>query len=391
MRVETTAVFSHLENSNARFTVEQGGTRSGKTYNILIWLIFSYCRRHFGQGHVISVIRKTFPALRSTAMRDFEDILDAAGIYSPSMHNKSNHEYRLFGNLVEFVAVDQPQKIRGRKRNVAFVNEANELTEEEFFQINIRTTDKIIMDYNPSEEFSWIYEKVIPRPECDFYKTTYLDNPFLPASLIREIEAMRGMDDYHWTVYGLGERGKSPRLVFSFTEEKDLPRDENGVLTCKKLGTGLDWGFTNHPSAVVDVYQQGDDLYFKLRLYERALTNQDISARLPAFHSKADPLWCDSAEPKSIEELRRLGWRAIKADKGQDSVRFGIQLMRRYRLHLLSEDVDLIKEFRNYLYKLDAAGNATDEPVDLFNHAIDAGRYVVMMTLGKGFGKYAVE
>lgn len=187
--LQTNVVFKHLQTSNARIIVEQGGTRSGKTYNILMWLIFDYC--HNNKKKIVSIVRKSFPALRGTVMRDFFEILVNVGLYNEDYHNKSVNEYRLLGNTIEFLSVDDPQKVRGRKRDVLFVNEANELTLEDYRQLMMRTTSKIILDYNPSEEFHWIYDHVLIRDDCEFFRTTYLDNPFLEESLIGEIEKLK--------------------------------------------------------------------------------------------------------------------------------------------------------------------------------------------------------
>jgi phage terminase large subunit len=183
VKIKTNVVFKHLLESTKKITIEQGGTRSGKTYNILLFIIFKYCLENTGK--TITVCRKTFPAVRSSVMRDFLDILKAYSFYSEEAHNKSNHEYKLNGNLIEFISLDQPQKVRGRKRNLLFINEANELDYEDWQQLIFRTEDKIILDFNPSDEYHWIYDKVIPRDDADFFITTYLDNTFLNESIKR--------------------------------------------------------------------------------------------------------------------------------------------------------------------------------------------------------------
>ena len=176
MRIKTNDVYWHLVDSNKKIIVEQGGTRSGKTYNILLWIIFSYCTNE--RNKTITICRKTFPSLRASVMRDFIDILRKHKMYAEESHNKSSSEYQLYGNLIEFISLDQPQKVRGRKRDLLFINEANELYWEDWQQLVFRTQERIIIDYNPSDEYHWIYDKVITRDDADFYKTTYLDNPF---------------------------------------------------------------------------------------------------------------------------------------------------------------------------------------------------------------------
>lgn len=370
--VRTNKVFSHLQNSTKKITVEQGGTRSGKTYNILMWIIFGYCSQP--KGKTITVARKTFPAVRSTVMRDFFDILKHHDIYNPEVHNKSSHEYQLNGNLVEFVSLDQPQKIRGRKRDLAFLNEANELDFEDWQQIAFRTSEKIILDYNPSDTFHWIYDKVIPREDAEFYQTTYKDNPFLQQEIITEIERLKQTDEQYWRIYGLGERGSNRAQVFQFNVFKELPED------VKLIGKGLDFGFTNDPTSLVEVYRRDIELYIIERLYHTGLTNQDIAERLLGFdYNKRDVIYADSAEPKSIEELYRMGYNVKPTTKGKDSVLAGIDMLKRYKIFVKGQNIE--KEFQNYRWEEDKNGNLLNKPVDKYNHAIDATRYAVFNSL----------
>ena len=192
MELQTNIVFKHLNNSTKRIIVEQGGTRSGKTYNIIVWILLSYIANNTGK--IITICRKTYPALRASAMRDFMDIAQQIGWYSEDSHNKTNAEINIRGNLIEFIGMDQPQKIRGRKRDLLFCNEANELTLEDWRQLILRTNDRIIVDYNPSEEFHWIYDHILPRDDCDFFVTTYRNNPFLDKNVVEEIERLK---QYH--------------------------------------------------------------------------------------------------------------------------------------------------------------------------------------------------
>ena len=193
MDVNVNVVFEHLLDSKSKIVVEQGGTRSGKTYNILLYIIFHYCQ--VNKGKTITICRKTFPALRASVMRDFFDILKQHDKYEEELHNKSNSEYQLDGNLIEFISVDESQKIRGRKRDFLFINEANELEIESWRQLAFRTSEKIVIDYNPSDEYHWIYDKVITRDDAEFYKTTYKDNKFLDQTIIEEIERLRDTDE----------------------------------------------------------------------------------------------------------------------------------------------------------------------------------------------------
>jgi phage terminase large subunit len=384
MEITTNKIYTHLDNSDKRITIEQGGSRSGKTYNILMWLIFAYSDRN--NGKTITICRKTFPALRASSMRDFFDILKKYDIYKEANHNKSNSEYLLNNNLFEFISLDQPQKVRGRKRDVLYINEANELYFEDWQQLILRTTDKAILDYNPSDEFHFIYDKIKPRDDAEFYITTYKDNPFLDIETVNEIERLRDVDENYWKIYGLGQIGSSQALIFRINECNNIPPE------AKFLSYGMDFGFTNDPTTLVAIYQQGDNIYLKELLYQTGLTNRDIDEKLK-FHSvERKEIFADSAEPKSIEELYRMGWNVKPATKGQGSVNIGIDMMKRYQLHVTKDSVNMIKEFRNYKWQEDKNGNVLNTPVDMFNHTIDAIRYGLYDKLSRpNYGKYAVK
>jgi phage terminase large subunit len=384
MEITTNKIYTHLDNSDKRITIEQGGSRSGKTYNILMWLIFAYSDRN--NGKTVTICRKTFPALRASSMRDFFDILKKYDIYKEANHNKSNSEYLLNNNLFEFISLDQPQKVRGRKRDVLYINEANELYFEDWQQLILRTTDKAILDYNPSDEFHFIYDKIKPRDDAEFYITTYKDNPFLDIETVNEIERLKDVDENYWKIYGLGQIGSSQALIFRINECNSIPPE------AKFLSYGMDFGFTNDPTTLVAIYQQGDNIYLKELLYQTGLTNRDIDEKLKFHTVERKEIFADSAEPKSIEELYRMGWNVKPATKGQGSVNIGIDMMKRYQLHVTKDSVNMIKEFRNYKWQEDKNGNVLNTPVDMFNHTIDAIRYGLYDKLSRpNYGKYAVK
>jgi phage terminase large subunit len=384
MKIQTNKVFEHLDNSTKRIIIEQGGTRSGKTYNILMWLIFGYALKN--KGKTITICRKTYPSLRASSMRDFFDILRHYDMYEEADHNKSNSEYKLEGNLFEFISLDQPQKVRGRKRDVLYINEANELYFEDWQQLIFRTTEKAILDYNPSDEFHFIYDKIKPRDDADFYITTYKDNLFLSKEIIAEIERLKNIDENYWKIYGQGQIGSSQALIFRINECNSIPPE------AKFLSYGMDFGFTNDPTTLVAIYQQGDNIYLKELLYQTGLTNRDIDEKLKFNEIERKEVFADSAEPKSIEELYRMGWNIKPATKGQGSVNIGIDMMKRYKLHVTKDSVNMIKEFRNYKWQEDKNGNILNVPVDMFNHTIDAIRYGLYDKLARpNYGKYAVR
>ena len=384
LKIKTNIVYDHLLTSEKKIIVEQGGTRSGKTYNIILWIIFEYCTNNTNK--VITVCRKSFPSLRATVLRDFMSILEGHNLYNEKFHNKSNSEYYLFGNLIEFISLDQPQKIRGRKRDLLFINEGNELYWEDWQQLVFRTQERIVIDFNPSDEYHWIYDKVLPRDDCAFFKTTYLDNPFVEESIKKEIELLRDTDEQYWQIYGLGERAASRSTVFRYAEVSHIPED------AELVAYGMDFGFTNDPSTLVSVYTKDINLYVKEHLYRTAMTTTDIHKFLLSEKLENKPIYADSAEPRLIEELRRMGHNILPSLKGKDSVNAGIDLLKRYKINILSTSTNAISEFRNYKWKEDKTGALLNTPVDDHNHIIDPCRYATYSILSKPrFGTYAIN
>ena len=381
--VTTNKVYNHLSRSKKKIVVEQGGTRSGKTYNILLWIIFDYCNRETKK--TITICRKTFPAVRGTVMRDFFDIIKGYGIYNEMYHSKSANEYYLNGNRIEFISLDEPQKIRGRKRDLLFINEANELNYEDWQQLIFRTTEKVIIDYNPSDEFHWIYDQVLTRPDVEFYQTTYKDNPFLSNVIKEEIERLKTIDENYWKIYGLGERGQSRSLIYSFTTTKNIPQE------AKRVSFGLDFGFTNDPTCLIETFTLGDDMFVKEWIYRTGMTNQDIANEFKRLGlDRRDEIFADSAEPKSIEEIHRMGWNIKPTFKG--SINIGIDMIRRYKLIVTEDSINTIKELRNYKFIEDKNGQLTNKPIDAYNHALDSLRYSIVNKLTKpNYGKYAIR
>lgn len=380
LKIKTNIVYDHLLESNKKIVIEQGGTRSGKTYNILLWIIFQYCTNH--RNEVITICRKTFPALRATVMRDFLDILREYNLYREVYHNKSNSEYFLFGNLIEFISLDQPQKVRGRKRDLLYANEINELTWEDWQQLIFRTNNRIVGDFNPSDEYHWLYDKVIPRDDCEFYQTTYLDNPFLDDTLISEIERLKDTDEQYWQIYGLGERARSRATIFNYIEIEQIPEE------AEFIAHGMDYGFTNDPTTLVTAYKINHNLYFQERLYRTGMTTNDIHQFLKLKRIDG-PIYSDTAEPRLNEELRRMGWNIRKSEK---DIKAGIDMLKRYKIHITKDSNNAIMEFRNYKWKEDKTGVITNMPIDNHNHIVDACRYCTYSILSKpNFGKYAIR
>lgn len=365
-----------------RIIALQGGTRSGKTYSALQWIIRN-CITY--KGMTYSIVRQTLPALKASAYRDFIEILNASGLYREANHNMSEYTYSLNGNLIEFFSIDNEQKLRGRKRDVLFVNEANEIDLEKWRQLLFRTTGKVIIDYNPSMFESWIYDHVLTRDDCALLITTYKDNPHLSPDIIREIEALASVDPEYWKIFGLGERGQLKDIVFSeWQQVPQIPTD------AKLIGHGLDFGFTNDPTSLVSVYMQDGELWVDEKLYRTNMTNNDIGNYLKSINfNRNDAIVADSAEPKSIRELQLQGFNVQPASKGPDSIVASIDILKRYKINITQGSVNLIKELRSYKWETDRDGKHTGKPVDYLNHAIDSLRYLALNKLtNRPQGKY---
>jgi len=362
--LRTTIHFEQLQNSTKRISVFQGGTRSAKTYNILIWIIIYLCQN---RGKIVTICRETLPSLRGTAMRDFFEILESVKLYNVKSHNKTNNEYTLNGNLVEFISIDESQKIRGRKRHILFINEANEINKEAWLQLAFRTKEKIILDYNPSDEISFIYDDILTRDDCELFISTYLDNPFLEKELVEEIERLKLTDENYWNIYGLGQRGKSLEKIYThWINNKPFPG------TFDETIYGLDFGF-NNPSALVEYSIKDQCVYITELLYESGLTNNDLIRKLEILiPNKNNYIYADCAEPARIEEIQRMGFNVYPADK---SVKDGIDFIKTQRLFLNPSSVQLKKEFQSYSWKKNKDGVILDEPIKFNDHLPDAVRY----------------
>lgn len=370
MKIQTTTHFEQLEGSDKRISVHQGGSRSGKTFNILFWFIIKLLNE---DNKTLTICRKTLPSLKSSAYRDFLWHIDNLQLYSKDDHNKTDMTYKIGTNLVEFISLDQPQKIRGRKRDYLFINEANEITIEDWRQLSFRTSGKIVLDYNPSDEFHFIYDEIIPRDDCDFTKTTYKDNPFNPIEVVREIERLKDVDPHYWRVYGLGERGISEATIF---RNWDTTEDYENV-DAKEI-FGLDFGY-NDPTALIKMKRldkQVPEIYVKQCFYKTHLTSDEIKSLTKDYvedHYKK--IYGDSARPEIIEDIKREGLNILSADKGKNSVKDSIDYLQKHKIFIDEESLDLIKEMRMYKWQVHSDGRVLDVPVDINNHLVDALRY----------------
>jgi phage terminase large subunit len=365
MEIKSTVIFEKnyeaLNDQGIRFVINEGGSRSSKTYS-LCQLVIIYCLQN--NNKVVSVIRKTFPALRATVLRDFIEILKELNIYSVEDHNKSEHIYTFpNGSIVEFFSVDDEQKIRGRKRDIAWCNEANELYFDDFTQLNMRTESKLIFDYNPSESTSWLYE--LPQEESIMIKSTYKDNPFLPQSIRAKIEDLKRTDEALYQIYALGEKAISKSNIYSnwsFIPHRPA-RFVNYVY-------GLDFGY-NHPTALMRVYWCDNDIYIEPVIYESYLTTPMLIDKMQSFNvEKTVTIVADYARPEIIAELNNAGYDVQNANK---VVKKGIDNIKTFGV-LCQDDKAIRKEYENYKWKK-VGDMITDEPVKMWDDAMDAIRY----------------
>ena len=374
LNIQATEVFQRNWDADTRFIANIGGSRSTKTYSILQLLIVKALESE--EPLVISIVRKSMPSMRISVMRDFFDILKSLDLYNVELHNKTENTYQLNNTLIEFFSIDDAQKRRGTKRDILFVNEANELSWEDFFQLNIRTTQQVFIDFNPSEQF-WFNENLQSRDDVTIIHSTYKDNPYLNDDQINEIERLQHTDLQYYQIYALGQFAGALDLVYSYTLVDHIPVEQ-----AKLVALGMDFGFTNDPTTLVEVWQWNDAVYLNELIYERNLTNQDIADRLSEYEvDKYIEIIADSAEPKSIEEIRRYGFNIKPATKGPDSILNGIDILKRNRIHITKQSTNLIKEINNYKWITDKNGNKLNKPVDMFNHALDAVRYVALNKL----------
>jgi phage terminase large subunit len=290
----------------------------------------------------------------------------------------SDNSFDIGQSRIEFFGADQPDKLRGARRDYLFINECNNVNKEVFNQLEVRTNKQVYLDYNPTNEF-WVHEAVMNLPNTLFVKSNYLDNPFIDESIIKSIERRKETDPNWWKVFGLGELGSNEGVIFpGINIVQKFPAD------CRWIGYGLDFGYSNDPTSLILCGLFNGELYFSEVMYKTGMTNSDLHDVIKANKIGLSDIVADSADPKSIEELRRRGWNVKGAVKGPNSIMTGIDILKQYKLNVTASSVNLIKEFRNYSWKIDRATNKyINEPMDTFNHGIDAIRYLCMYKLTK--------
>jgi len=375
MSFQTTTAQSKIARLRKRIRIVQGGTSSSKTFSIIPLLISYAIENPMSE---ISIVSESIPHLKRGAIKDFQKIMILCDLYKDSQFNKSDLKYRFKnGSYIEFFSVDQPDKLRGARRDILFVNECNNIDFESYQQLSVRTKKFIYLDYNPTNEF-WVHTELMNDIDTDFVVLTYKDNEALDGAIVKEIEKAREKAktssywENWWKVYGLGQLGSLEGVIFNNWQIID-----NIPAEATLLGFGLDFGFSNDPSSLIAVFQWNDKIICDERIYATGLLNTDIIRLMN--QDKRLPIWADSAEPKSIEEIRRAGFNIKSVEKGKDSIVYGISVLQDKDILVTKSSVNLIKELRSYSWDTDKAGKKLNKPIDDFNHAIDALRYFAMM------------
>lgn len=372
LQLKATVVFEKNYEAKTRLVVNEGGSRSSKTYS-LAQLFYTKMKEE--KDILISVVRKTTPALKATAYKDFLDVLKSNNIYNEDNHNKTDMTYKIGSNEIEFFSCDEPQKMRGRKRDYLWENEANELSYEDHKQLSMRTSKQIFMDYNPSETFHWIYDHVLTRNDVTVIKSTFRDNPFLEVEIIKEIERYKETDENYWRIYGLGERGVPQATIYpKYFLCDELPEDGEEIY-------GLDFGY-NHPTSLCRIKLKDDDVYCEEIIYESGLTNAQLIKKMDSLDIKKNVIiYADHEDANRIKEISDAGYWIEKANK---SVKDGIDSLITRKKYITKASIHGIKEFQMYKWK-QKDERVLDEPVKLNDDFLDSLRYGVYSHITKQF------
>ena len=369
-----------------RIKIVQGGSSASKTYSILAVLINKAIQT---PNLEISVVAETIPHLRRGALKDFLKILKWTNRYYDDQFNKSLLVYQFKnGSYFEFFSADDSSKLRGARRDILYINECNNVTFESYNELSIRTKKEVFLDFNPTTEF-WVHKELKDEPDSDFIILTYKDNEALDQSIVEQIEKNRQKAETSsywanwWKVYGEGQIGSLEGVIFSNWKQIDKIPEE-----AKLTGIGLDFGYTNDPTAIVEVYNWNGQRIINELCYQTGMLNSDIAKILPSNI----PIYADSSEPKSIDEIRRFGKTIRGVTKGKDSINYGIQVMQSQEYLVTSNSTNLIKELRGYIWDTDKSGTKLNKPIDYNNHGLDALRYHEMETIGlkNAQGKYYI-
>jgi len=354
-----------------RIRAVAGGTSASKTISILVWII-DYAQVKHDTPKLITVVSESFPHLEGGAMRDFQNIMKSQGYWNESRWHGTKHVYTTeAGNEIQFTSMDTYGKAHGPRRDVLYVNECNNLDYKIVDQLITRTRGIVWLDWNPSEEF-WFYTEMQPnRDDIDFITLTYLDNEALDDVTVAEIESHRHNRNW-WLVYGLGQLGEvEGRIYTGWKIIDEIPHE------ARLERRGLDFGYSNDPAALVDIYYYNGGYILDEQLYQKGMSNKRLADYINNMEHSNTLVIADSAEPKSIDELREYGISVMPANKGQGSVNQGIQYMQDQRISITKRSVNGIKEYRKYMWKTDKDGNILTIPEEGYDHLLDAARYAM--------------
>ncbi len=355
---------------NKRIRAVTGGTAASKTISILVWFI-DYAQSH--KGELLSVVSESFPHLEGGAILDFQNIMKDRNYWNDDRWHDTKHCYTFeTGSKIEFKSIDDYGKAHGPRRDVLFVNECNYLDYKIVDQLITRTRKIVWLDWNPSEEF-WFYTEMLPnRKDIDFITLTYLDNEGLDKITVAEIESHRNNKNW-WTVYGEGKLGVIENRIYKdWLTIDELPHE------ARLERRGMDFGYTNDPTAIIDIYKYNDGFILDEACYQFGMSNKQIAETLKNLQKVLT--LADSAEPKSIDEIKGFGINILPAIKGQGSINQGIQFVQDQKISVTKRSINLIKEYRNYLWMTDKNGRIINEPEPGNDHCLDAIRY--------GFSRY---
>lgn len=384
MAFKYTTAIKKLRKLKKRIRVVPGGSSAGKTFGIIPILIDKAARTPF---HEISIVSATVPHLKKGSLKDFKKIMRDTNRWNDNHWHATDMKYTFSnGAVIEFFSADDSGKLKGPRRNELYINECDRIDHESYNQLAMRTSGNIWLDFNPSFRF-WVHDELPPSDDCEWLTLTYLDNEGCPDGARLELEKYKEKSTTSkywmnkWRVYGLGELGSLDGVVFEEFKEWDVCDSLPESYQWKVYG--LDFGYTNDPSSLVEVRLSEGNLYFKELLYSTGMTNKMISDHLTKLQVyRGDEIYADSAEPKSIDELYGWGWNIKGATKGKDSINQGIDVMKRYKMLIHKDSQNLIREIRKYAWDEDKEGNKLMKPKDNDNHAIDAARYGTTMKLG---------
>lgn len=371
MYAQTTAL-KKIVKLEKRYRLIAGGTSASKTISALQFLI-ALCQTD-EKPTLTSIVSESFPHLRRGSMRDFLNIMQEHGYFNDDRWSKTEYTYTFeTGSKLEFFSPDQPSKVRGPRRDRLFVNELNNIDKESFEQLAVRTKEFIVADWNPTSEFYAYEEYIDHRDDVDFIILTYKDNEALSIEIIKEIESRKGNKNW-WRVYGEGLLGEAEgRIYTGWNIIEDIPHE------AELVRRGLDFGFSNDPSTIVDVYRYNGGYILDERLYRKGMHNNEIAAFINNLDKPTTLVIADSAEPKSVSELQQFGVPILgvikKGFNKQSYLKASIDYMQQQRISVTKNSTNLIKEYRNYLWLSDKEGKILNEPTPGNDHALDASRY----------------